>query len=1057
MSWRKGGSQANTTLFTTADVPGKPKGRNRFSLVRTVSGNLTLNLADRWGGMFGRKQIKAPIDWQAKETHTIAFAWDVGQCDAMRGSGSLWLHLDGKLAGSLHAGNISMAGLSPEFTLGPSPDGMTVEAFTVYNDIRIVRQGIAWKPSLAEESTPGILGSLVNGRKEPVKLTVTWRVRDLNATLVREGRGNFELPPDGHVTIREKLTSGRYLADVTVHEGSASLIEWSDAVRVVVLPEIASPRKVLNLDENWEVQFADKPTFTPPSNEKPWRKVSLPHVPWVVYKKYTSNKDGPHPHAAWYRRRLRVLPALKGKRLTLHFESVYLKTKVLINGREAGTHYGPFMPFEVDITPHLRPDGENEIMVGVIDYLAAIDKSGKTSEGTTPFLLSAGGRFTYGPSVNGHVRLVCTAPAKIDRARVQSSWRRKEIRALVDVSRPTGTPGKLELRATVYDDDKPVLKLPPKKLTGKGRTAQITLAAPWPNPKPWFPESPKMYALVTELTSGGRLIDSHTVRFGFREVWTEGPNIVVNGAVTHLRMNGLWAMDIHNLMQYRREGNNTVLWHLNVAWPQHSASFDLFDEAGFYVHDYGFGPRSHTHTIGDRKFLFDFKSDAMWGEYRRYLLSRMTQLANHPSVIGYATADEVLQGGHIRAPWAKRLADIQTDMRRFDPTRLVFNSGPGDGDLFGTSSIHDLHYVVEPYRKYSNAVPNVYHWPAKNFDSRLDKRLALGIMADVRWRWKRDKPLHLYHTLSSANPIRLDVLTGELAYADPRAARKQYKRDSAVMCTEAYRAVGVSSIMPWLVRNEPAVDKVNQPVVALVTQYGRNFFTGESASRVVAVINDTPWAGDFLLKWTVALDKRVTGSGEKKLRLDAGEIHNAEVRFTVPKVSRRSDFTWRFEVLREGRKVFEDERTYRSTPRPRAKSGTPVLLYDGTGSTGRMLNDLGVLFRKITTITPSVLKGARTVVIGSGSADVRVRLGAHALRRFASEGGTVVLMRQSSLLDTLPVAITVDESHDTTLGWSIAAGHPVLAGIDDNDLRFWQDDHFVSRADLVLPVGSGGV
>ncbi|WP_367112858.1 sugar-binding domain-containing protein, partial [uncultured Chitinophaga sp.] len=52
----------------------------------------------------------------------------------------------------------------------------------------------------------------------------------------------------------------------------------------------------------------------------------------------------------WYRTSFAVPSAMKGKRILLHFGAVDWKTKVLVNGKEAGTHEGGFDPFSFDVT-----------------------------------------------------------------------------------------------------------------------------------------------------------------------------------------------------------------------------------------------------------------------------------------------------------------------------------------------------------------------------------------------------------------------------------------------------------------------------------------------------------------------------------------------------------------------------------------------------------------------------------------------------------------------------------------------------------------------------------
>jgi hypothetical protein len=70
--------------------------------------------------------------------------------------------------------------------------------------------------------------------------------------------------------------------------------------------------------------------------------------------------------AAWLRRRIDAQPR-PGRRLHLCFEAVGPRATLLVNGREAGSHLHPALPFEVDATHLLRP-GDNEIALRIEDF-----------------------------------------------------------------------------------------------------------------------------------------------------------------------------------------------------------------------------------------------------------------------------------------------------------------------------------------------------------------------------------------------------------------------------------------------------------------------------------------------------------------------------------------------------------------------------------------------------------------------------------------------------------------------------------------------------------------
>src|SRR5204862_3529111 len=60
---------------------------------------------------------------------------------------------------------------------------------------------------------------------------------------------------------------------------------------------------------------------------------------------------------------------------------------------------------------------------------------------------------------------------------------------------------------------------------------------PFPDALPW-PDgghyTPPLYVLRTSLLSGSRVDDLVTTRFAFREVWSEGRNLILNGKTLHV-------------------------------------------------------------------------------------------------------------------------------------------------------------------------------------------------------------------------------------------------------------------------------------------------------------------------------------------------------------------------------------------------------------------------------------------------------------------------------------------------------------------------------------------
>jgi len=92
-------------------------------------------------------------------------------------------------------------------------------------------------------------------------------------------------------------------------------------------------------------------------------RVVVPHtnvpLPWHGF----DDKD--YEFVSLYRRKFRLPAEAKGKRVFVDFEGVMTASTVWINGQRLGEYKGGYTPFSFELTPHLRREGENVLVVQV--------------------------------------------------------------------------------------------------------------------------------------------------------------------------------------------------------------------------------------------------------------------------------------------------------------------------------------------------------------------------------------------------------------------------------------------------------------------------------------------------------------------------------------------------------------------------------------------------------------------------------------------------------------------------------------------------------------------
>ncbi len=124
----------------------------------------------------------------------------------------------------------------------------------------------------------------------------------------------------------------------------------------------ATTRTILPINRNW--RFKPSPVAGAEAigfDDSGFVPVVIPHAnkvfPWHSFD------DSDYEFVSTYRRRFRYPAQAKGKRVFVDFEGAMTASTVWINGHPLGEYKGGFTPFSFELTPHLRTDGENVLVV----------------------------------------------------------------------------------------------------------------------------------------------------------------------------------------------------------------------------------------------------------------------------------------------------------------------------------------------------------------------------------------------------------------------------------------------------------------------------------------------------------------------------------------------------------------------------------------------------------------------------------------------------------------------------------------------------------------------
>lgn len=434
-------------------------------------------------------------------------------------------------------------------------------------------------------------------------------------------------------------------------------------------------------------------------------------------------------------------------RTWLRFDAVAGHAFIWLNGQWLGDNRDSFLPFEFDVSTLLRP-GNNTLAV----YVAPPPQR-------DGLWLQPCGSWVgwYMRGIWQSVALVRVPRPAVCDIFVQPSVRQGTLTVSVTANcdaHPTA------VHVRIRDGEKSVLTLGPANLPAGTEPTTVTLSTPWPNARYWCPDDPHLYHADAVLRRGNEVVDTHTVRFGFREFWIDGTEFRLNGERLRLfgdswhymgaaQQNPAYA---RTWFRFCKEiGANAIRTH---AMPYPPCYFDVADELGMLIID-------ETAVYGSAGTLAFGEAD-FWEQSRAHLRRLVLRDRNHPAVIFWSACNEtVWKGGAAIFPGLLSLAETA---RALDPTRLV-SFDENDCDVGGAAVLHAGHYGTPQ------------HW----------ERV-----------WRRDRPLvlHEFSALYHGGPEAACPYGNESVYADYHARLRATGEDAAEMFLQL-RRLGAASITPW--------------------------------------------------------------------------------------------------------------------------------------------------------------------------------------------------------------------------------------------------------------------
>lgn len=563
------------------------------------------------------------------------------------------------------------------------------------------------------------------------------------------------------------------------------------------------------------------------------------------------------------------------------------------------------------------------------------------------------------------------------------------------------------------------------------------------NPRLWSPENPHLYFIRVTRTDGSLISET---RFGFRRFEIVDRKFHLNGRPIFLRSNpinppgrdlpsatGKDPAFIRGYLKLVKDAGVNLIRTETQEW------LDMCDEVGIMVSQghYGSAPGGTASTpppLEPAKLAY---RDIVRG------------LANHPSVVIYYLTNEV-----SKANYKTFLGAIHADLKLFDPTRPVIgNAGFGYGE---GGDIYDIHRYSGWY------YGNLHDWyDFKNAMADADAAGQPLTISECVAAYTSDAGV--FQTVSKQLST---ILRWSGPVVDQRAAALEYQAELTRHVVEIGRRQrtsqsSVTSIMPftyffgWASATKvddliikPAYDVLKvvfQPVLISPECWKRNLYAGDDLRMRLCVANDSDDGRD--LGPCTAIVDVVDSRGDAVASGQAGFASvayytNAWADLSIPLPSSlpRGDYDVRLRLLENGSQVSGNSFRITVAPRDWPKlSGVSVVLYDPDGGTATALEQLGVQFTRVHSLSSLPQQGV--LVLGE-RAFCTSRPSAAQAFAFMERGGRILCLRQTDSCwnsDWLPARFTMSAYSRQTYIHPVGGNEAIFRELRDRDFRLWNE------------------
>jgi len=500
---------------------------------------------------------------------------------------------------------------------------------------------------------------------------------------------------------------------------------------------------------------------------------------------------GSYVGTAWYRKKVTVPRAWRGREIWLKFGGVHAQGWFWANGTFLGHDKSYCRTWKYRVTDLI--DAKGNLVIA-----AKVRNDVPSGKGLFGWVHRFGGLYRG-------VELDATPPVLVDNAYVEGDLDAKSASVHVTLRSTAAESRQVEVAVTVATlDGRPAGKAGGTVTVPAGKTVDVVLKTVLDPFRPWSPEHPNLYRADVVLKLDGKPVDGWVERFGVRKWEVRGRDFYLNNRKHLVRGFGDdyvypltlvspadKSIHVQHLSLAKQCGFNYVRHHTHCELPEF---FDAADEVGIMV-------QPELPYYGSRPSA----GDASWFRPKEDLRELVIHYRRYVSLSTYCTGNE----GHLGSPIDK---EIYALAKKLDPSRLFLHQ---DG---GANYSHSGSLGTQQFWRESNVT-------VANSDFGTGSRYISPPSGAAAWPWfaheylcveiDSDPRLAPKYTGAQLPPVPADIYDSELEAAGLDVGWRDTILDSGLYQQRLWQKFGIESS-----RLDPDCDGYHYWVIADIGLYG---------------------------------------------------------------------------------------------------------------------------------------------------------------------------------------------------------------------------------------------